>query len=169
MSSKVESDTLAFNTPGSLLAAYVLLHDLKSAAGKPGSGRTPQKGVLMLTRSFINRNSGLFALLSLLAVLLLVACAGGATSAPPSSATSSAASTSVTLRHMPYGTADLSWNPSNRTLMGRFSLFGLSPSSTHPTQLYMGSCNSLGNVIYALSNALPHAHGAANTTTSPNN
>ncbi len=122
----------------------------------------------MLTRSFINRNSGLFALLSLLAVLLLVACAGGATSAPPSSATSSAASISVTLRHMPYGTANLSWNPSNRTLMERFSLFGLSPSSTHPTQIYMGSCNSLGNVIYALSNVVADGHGVANTTTSTN-
>ena len=118
----------------------------------------------MLTRSFINRNSSLFALFSLLTVLLLVACGGGATSAPPSSATSSAASTSVTLRHMPYGTADLSWNPSNRTLMGRFSLFGLSPSSTHPTQIYMGSCNSLGNVIYTLSNVVADGHGVANTT-----
>jgi Cu/Zn superoxide dismutase len=170
MSSKVESDTLAFNTPGSLLAAYVLLHDLKSAAGEPGSGRTPQKGVLMLTRPFINRNSSLFALLSLLAVLLLVACGGGATSAPPSTPTaaSSAATTSVTLKHMPFGTADLSWNPSNRTLMGRFSLFGLAPSSTHPTQIYMGSCNNLGNVIYTLSNVVADGHGVANTTTSTN-
>ena len=122
----------------------------------------------MLTRSFINRNSTLFALLSLLAVLLLVACSGGATSAPPptSTAASSAATTSVTLKHMPYGTADLSWNPSNRTLMGRLSLFGLAPSSTHPTQIYMGSCNSLGNVIYTLSNVVADGHGVANTTTS---
>lgn len=130
----------------------------------------------MLTRSLINRKSDLFALLSLLAVLMLVACGGGATSAPPptptaahtatpsSSATSSAATTSVTLRHMPYGTADLSWNPSNRTLMGRLSLFGLAPSSTHPTQIYMGSCNSLGNVIYRLSNVYADGHGVANTT-----
>src|SRR5258708_6463663 len=124
----------------------------------------------MLTRSFINRNSSLFALFSLLTVLLLVACGGGATSAPPPThtAASSAATTSVTLRHMPYGTADLSWNPSNRTLMERLSLFGLSPSSTHPTQIYMGSCNSLGNVIYALSNVVADGHGVANTTTSTN-
>ena len=126
----------------------------------------------MLTRSYINRNSNLFALLSLLAVLLLVACSSSTTSTPSStpssSVTSSAAATSVTLKHMPYGTADLSWNPSNRTLMGQFSLFGLAPSSTHPTQIYMGSCNSLGNVIYTLSNVVADGHGVANTTTSTN-
>jgi hypothetical protein len=120
----------------------------------------------MLIRSFINRNSSLFALFSLLAVLLLVACGGGATSAPPptSTAASSAATTSVTLRHMPYGTADLSWNPSNRTLMERLSLFGLAPSSTHPTMIHMGSCNSLGNVIYTLPNVVADGRGVANTT-----
>ncbi len=132
----------------------------------------------MITRYFIHRKSNIVAMLSILCVLFLSAC-GGTTStpssppsAPPTSAPSiptvtgiPAVGTTINLKHIPNGTADLSWDPGTKNLTVKISLVGLAPSSMHPSHIHTGSCANQGNVIYPLTTLMADAHGVASATT----
>jgi hypothetical protein len=127
----------------------------------------------MITKPFANRAIGIPALLSLIAILLLAACGGSTSTAPASTpaATSSTSSTTATatLKHVPNGTADLSWDPSNHTLTVKLSLVGLAPKSIHPAHIHTGSCSNQGAVVHPLQNVVADEHGTASvTSTIPN-
>ena len=127
----------------------------------------------MITKTCAHRAIGVPALLSLVAILLLAAC-GGSTSTPPSStptATSSTSSTTaaVTLKHVPNGTADLSWDPSNHTLTVKLSLVGLAPKSIHPAHIHTGSCSNQGAVVHPLQNVVADEHGIASVNSTITN
>src|SRR5260370_13868127 len=108
----------------------------------------------MLTKYFTQQKIYTLAVLCIVAALLLAAC-GGSTSAPPSSSTPSSSppasapsaiptipsvTTSITLKHMPSGTADLNSDPSTHALTVKVSLVGLAPSSMPPAHIHTGSC-----------------------------
>ena len=132
------------------------------------------KGYVMVTRNFIQRRSNPLALLCVVGVLFLAA-RDVSKSAPASTPASAPAVTSIptiptitgsgTLKHMPNGTADLSWDPASHTLTVKVSLIGLTPSSMHPAHIHTGSCANQGNVIYPLTTVVADAHGVATSTT----
>jgi CHRD domain len=125
----------------------------------------------MITKTFANRTIGIWALLSLVVILLLAACGGSTSSAPTSTpaATSTTNSTTATLKHVPHGTADLSWDPSSHTLTVKLSLVGLAPKSIHPAHIHTGSCSNQGAVVHPLQNVGADDHGMATvTSTVPN-
>ena len=128
----------------------------------------------MFTRYPEQRRISLFAVLAVVVTLLVTACGGSATSTPASTATSnspattptsSATTATVTLKHVPNGTADLSWDPTSHMLTVKIALVGLAPSSTHPSHIHTGSCSNQGNVIHTLQNIVADAHGVATATT----
>lgn len=119
----------------------------------------------MVTRYFMKQKSGIIAILGVAALLLLAGC--GSTSAPSSSSSSSKSSVTtatVTLKHVPNGTADLTWNPSDHMLTVKVSLVGLAPTSMHPEHIHTGSCSNQGNVIYPLKTIMADAHGVGTET-----
>lgn len=119
----------------------------------------------MLTKSFLHRNSFTLVLLGVVTMLLLAACGGSTTTTTPSSSpTTSATTASATLKHLPNGTTDLSWDPGSHMLTVKIALVGLAPSSTHPSHIHTGSCSNQGNVIYPLQNIVADAHGVAAAT-----
>jgi hypothetical protein len=127
----------------------------------------------MLTRYPEQRRISLFAVLAVVVALLVTAC-GGSTSTPASTPTSkppattptsSATTANAMLKHVPIGTANLSWDPSSHILTVKISLVGLAPSSTHPSHIHTGSCSNQGNIIYPLQNIVADAHGVATATT----
>lgn len=108
------------------------------------------------------------------AVALLVTACGGSTGTPASTPTSnpptatptsSATAATATLKHVPNGTADLSWDPTSHMLTVKIALVGLAPSSMHPSHIHTGSCSNQGNVIYPLQNIVADAHGVGMATT----
>jgi CHRD domain len=124
----------------------------------------------MCTRYPEQRRISLFALLAGVVALLVTACGGSATtpaSTPTSnpSTTPTSRATTATLKHVPNGTADLSWDPTSHMLTVKIALVGLAPSSTHPSHIHTGSCSNQGNVIYPLQNIAADAHGVATATT----
>src|SRR5215471_14920014 len=143
------------------------------------------KGFVMVTKHFIRRKFNILAMLSVVGVLLLAACGGSTSTSPTSTPTSAPAATSIPtiptitgipsisssipLKHVPTGTADLSWNPSSHALTVKISLVGLAPSSMHPSHIHTGSCANQGNVIYPLTTLVADAHGVASATTVVNN
>jgi CHRD domain len=133
----------------------------------------------MLTKYFTQQKIYPLVVLCIVTALLLAAC-GGSTSAPPSSSTPSppppastpttaptipSISTTITLKHVPNGTADLSWDPGTHALTVKISLVGLAPSSMHPAHIHTGSCANQGNVIHPLTTLVADAHGVASATT----
>ncbi|MEO6891856.1 MAG: CHRD domain-containing protein [Ktedonobacteraceae bacterium] len=119
------------------------------------------------------RRGSILAALVVVVALLVTAC-GDTTStpaatptsnAPATTPTSSATTASATLKHVPAGTADLSWSPSTHMLTVKISLVGLAPSSTHPAHIHAGSCSNEGKVIYPLQNIVADAHGVGTATT----
>ena len=126
----------------------------------------------MVTQYFMNRKINLLAGLGIVAVLLLTGC-GGTTSAPASSPTPASTSTSATtsttasatLKHMPHGTATISFDPASQGLTVKISLIGLAPNSTHPAHIHSGSCANQGAVVYQLQNVVADAHGVGTSTT----
>ena len=129
----------------------------------------------MGTQYFTNRKINLLAGLGIVAVLLLTGC-GGTTSAPASSSTATSTSTgatnsniaSVTLKHMPHGTATISWDPTRQGLTVKISLIGLAPNSTHPANIHSGSCANQGPVVYPLQNVVADARGVGTSATTIN-
>jgi len=133
----------------------------------------------MLTKYFTQQKIYPLVALCIVTALLLTAC-GGSTSAPSSSSTPSSSppaaipttaptipsiSTTITLKHLPNGTADLNWDPGTHALTVKVSLVGLAPSSMHPAHIHTGSCANQGNVIYPLTTLMADAHGVASATT----
>lgn len=127
----------------------------------------------MFTRYPEQRRISLFAVLAVVVTLLVTACGGSTTSTPASTPTSnspattptsSATTATVTLKHVPNGTADLSWDPTSHMLTVKIALVGLAPSSTHPSHIHAGSCSNQGNVIYPLQNIVADAHGVGTAT-----
>ena len=122
----------------------------------------------MVTRSLTNRNMNTFALLSIIMVLFLVGCGTNTTAASSSTSASTPTRSSTTasaiLKHVPTGTANLSWNPSTHTLTVKLSLTGLAPNSTHPSHIHAGSCNVEGKIVYPLRNVVADAYGNGTAT-----
>lgn len=95
-----------------------------------------------------------FAILCLLAagVLVATACskaasttvAPSATSAPTvpltSPSTTAAAGLSITLAHMPTGTAQLSWDATTKVITATLNMYGFTPGSSHAMHIHTGSC-----------------------------
>jgi CHRD domain len=119
-----------------------------------------------MTRYAIKRTFNRLAFMGVVIALLLVSCGSGqhppTTNQPPpvTSLTAGAA-----LKHMPQGSALLTWTPNNQTLNVNVRLYGLAPNSTHPAQIHNGSCSKQGPVLYPLQNMVADAHGVADTTT----
>lgn len=53
------------------------------------------------------------------------------------------------LKHVPTGTADLTWNAKLQTLTVTINMSGLAPGSTHPADIDQGSCALPGTVVVA--------------------
>src|SRR5260370_8652044 len=105
------------------------------------------EGDVMVRKYFVNRKFDFLAVLSVAMVLFLAGC-GGNTSAHASSGTTASSSTnasnsaiaSATLKHMPYGTATISWDPVSKASTVKISLIGMAPTTTHPPKLHPRSC-----------------------------
>lgn len=115
----------------------------------------------------------IFAVLAIVVALLVTAC-GSSTSTtastptsntPASTAKSGSTTATATLKHVPNGTADLSWDQTSHMLKVKIALVGLAPSSTHPSHIHTGSCSNQGGVIYPLQPLVADAHGVASATT----
>ena len=124
----------------------------------------------MTRKYFANPTIELLAVLSVVVVLLLSGC-GGTSSASTSSGKAtptravSGTAGSAALKHAPRGTATIDWNPANQNLTVKISLVGLAPSSTHPAQIYSGSCAKQGAAVYTLNNVQANAGGVGSSTT----
>jgi hypothetical protein len=113
------------------------------------------------------------ALAGMIAALILAAC--GSANAPAASPTPTATLASITatahgtLKHVPNGTAELTWNASSKILTVKLSLTGLAPHSIHPSHIHSGSCSIPGRLIYPLQYVVADATGnAIVTSTVPN-
>ena len=121
------------------------------------------------------RNSIGFLVVSLAALLLFAACGGAG--APPAAAPPAASPTgattgktaTATLKHVPTGTATLTWTPNNKDLVVKTVFTGLAPNSKHPAHIHSGSCANPGSVIHDLNTITADAHGNATTTTTISN
>jgi quercetin dioxygenase-like cupin family protein len=69
------------------------------------------------------------------------------------------------LRHTPYGTAVLRWDPKTENLRVTIRLIGLAPNSTHPAHIHLGDCDDNGPILYPLNNVVANAAGDAHVTT----
>ncbi len=126
----------------------------------------------MVRKYLVSRKFDLLAALSVVMVLFLAGC-GGNTSARASSGTTAPLSpnasnstiASATLKHMPYGTASISWDPVSKGLTVKIALTGMAPNSTHPAHIHAGSCVKQGAVEYPLHNVVADAHGVGSSTT----
>lgn len=118
----------------------------------------------------------------LVAVGALAACGssgstgGGATSNSSAATSASSASSSpagtgstgpvtVTLKHVPHGTAALTYDAGAKTLTVEIKLVGLAPSSSHPAHIHAGSCAHQGAVAYPLTAVMADATGVADSKT----
>src|SRR5437667_11575381 len=108
----------------------------------------------MLIKYFMKRKNNTLAVLCTVLALLLVGCGGSRTTTHSSSptATSSSTTASATLKHVPKGTADLNWDPSNHKLTVKISLTSLAPGpqSTQPAHIHTDSFDNTGPVNYPL-------------------
>src|SRR2546421_5887768 len=124
------------------------------------------EGNIMLTPYFFIRKIYTLAPIAIALTLLLTACAGGNASATTTSTrTQSTASISAighgVLKHVPYGRAELTWNPTSKSLTVKLSITGLVPHSIHPDHIHGGSCTIPGRLIYPLQYIIADATGNA--------
>jgi hypothetical protein len=77
--------------------------------------------------------------------------------------------TTVSLRHSPHGTADLTWNPQNTKLTVTIKLSGLQAQTSHPAHIHSGDCSTDGTIVYTLNNVVADAAGNGTSTTTINN
>ncbi len=118
----------------------------------------------------MKRKSSIFGIAGLITMLLLAACGGSGTtgnSSPTatSTKTSNTITANATLKHVPSGTADLSWDLVSRALTVKVMLSGLAPNSIHPAHIHKGSCSNQGAVLYPLQNIVADAAGNGSSTT----
>lgn len=129
----------------------------------------------MIVKYFMHRKVTTLVVFGVLAALLLAACGGDNTTTTSSTPTSSTSTMTgnATLKHVPNGTATLSWDPSKHTLTVKITLTGLAPTSPsmHPSHIHTGSCGKQqpNNVLYPLTTLAADAHGNASATTIINN
>lgn len=130
------------------------------------------EGDVMVRKYLVNRKFDFLAVLSVVMVLFLAGCGGNTsahassgTTAPLSSSASNSNIASATLKHMPYGTASISWDPVSKGLTVKISLIGIAPNSTHPANVHAGSCAKPGAVVYPLQNVVADAYGVGSSTT----
>ncbi len=126
----------------------------------------------MVRKYLVSRKFDLLAVLSVVMVLFLAGCGGttsahtsSGTTAPLSSNASNSTIASATLKHMPYGTATISWDPLSQGLTVKISLTGMAPNSAHPAYIHAGSCAKQGAVVDPLQNIVADAHGVGSSTT----
>lgn len=122
----------------------------------------------MTRKYFVHPTIELLAVLGIVVVLLLSGCGGTSSASTASSTPTRAASGtagSAILKHAPRGMANIAWNQTDQSLTVRISLVGLAPSSTHPAQIYSGSCAKQGAAAYPLNNVLADARGVGSSTT----
>ncbi len=111
------------------------------------------------------------ALFALVGALTLVGCGGGGSaSATATPSVGSVTSADARLTHEPTGGADLSWDPSSKTLTVKITLTGLTPNnvpnSIHPAQIRAGTCATGGAPIHSFTTDLmADAKGGVPTTT----
>jgi len=132
------------------------------------------EGGVMVRKYLVSRKFDLFVVLSVVMVLLLTGCggttsahvsSGTATMAPPLRGATNGATASAILKHMPYGTASISWDPLSKGLTVKISLTGMAPNSTHPAHIHAGSCVKQGAIEYPLHNVVADVHGVGSSTT----
>jgi hypothetical protein len=63
------------------------------------------------------------------------------------------------------GSANMTYEPENKTLIVATSVTGLAPGSAHAQQIGLGACEAQGPVKYPLNDLLASAGGAAYQTT----
>src|SRR5258708_32967837 len=120
----------------------------------------------MVRKYLVNRKFDLLAVLSVVMVLFLAGC-GKTTSARASSGTTASSFThasnraipSATLKHMPYGTATVSWDPVSKGLTAKIPLTGMPPTITHRAHMHAGSCVQQAGVEYPAHTVDDAAHG----------
>ena len=109
----------------------------------------------MFTKLFLKREIVLLGIL--IGVVVFVTACGTATQQ----------NASATLKHSPYGRAELVWEPVTHLLTVRISLIGLAPKSTHPAHIHAGSCKgTVKTIVYPLTNVVADATGAGSSITS---
>ncbi|GAC1405574.1 MAG: hypothetical protein NVS4B12_15850 [Ktedonobacteraceae bacterium] len=69
------------------------------------------------------------------------------------------------LRHTPFGTATLKWDPESENLTVKISLVGLAGNSTHPAHIHLGDCDDNGAILYPLNDVVANAAGDATVST----
>jgi hypothetical protein len=75
----------------------------------------------------------------------------------------------VSLRHTPYGTADLTWDPQTTALTVTIQLSGLQAESSHPAHIHMGDCSIDGPIVYPLHSVVADTAGNGISTTTISN
>jgi hypothetical protein len=128
----------------------------------------------------MQRSFGMLGMVVLVATLALAGCdlgGGGTTTGTP--ATTHTAGTTATvglthavahLTHQPTGTADLSWDPGNKTLTVKLNLTGLAPDSEHAAHIHTGTCASGGTALHPFNpNLKADGKGVVSTTQTFNN
>jgi predicted component of type VI protein secretion system len=94
-----------------------------------------------MKRFFRNRERFALVLCGMLLMALLVACGGSSSSSSLASISPNLGkhvTATVSLSHVPFGTAQLNWNPGTHALTVRVSLVGLAPNSKHAASIFGG-------------------------------
>lgn len=104
----------------------------------------------MITTWLMHRTTSALLFIGTIAILLLAGCGGQTNAAPAPSATTGATSAAAILRPQPNGTANLTWDPTNKELTVNLALVGLAPTSTHPISISAGTCAAPGAAVHQL-------------------
>jgi len=115
--------------------------------------------------SWMNRKIYLLVTATLLGVLLVIAFAASSHAASARASGGGSDDAFANLRHTPFGTATLTWDPQSENLTVTISLVGLAGNSTHPDHIHVGDCDDNGSILYPLNNLVANAAGDAQATT----
>jgi len=115
--------------------------------------------------SWMNRKIYLLVTATLLGVLLVIAFAASSHAASARASGGGSDNAFANLRHTPFGTATLTWDPQSENLTVTISLVGLAGNSTHPDHIHVGDCDDNGPILYPLNNLVANAAGDAQATT----
>ncbi|MFN2463940.1 MAG: CHRD domain-containing protein [Candidatus Dormibacteria bacterium] len=98
------------------------------------------------------------------ACLTLAACQGQVSTKPSPTPAPAHESTTIALRHVPSGTAEVSFDSAGSGLQVHIALTGLAPNTAHPADLKRGACGSGGVPIVSLGDVRSDEHGNADVT-----